>query len=257
MELSTTQSVRLTTTEFVKQCRDTVIPLAGSLGYFSLLPLDETECTRLIHDPTSAFPPKLLKIVPNLRLILVPYLVTHTDDSGRATPDGSVFIEFQPEPEAARQYGTFEEHDGETYLFLAIRDEGLFDAHVLLYQKLASRVIASAGEEFSEPFYTLVNEELQQNVRGEVQETAWKLKQELLSYQGDADGKSRLLARYHQQALEDTLTLYMHGLCCDIDLNAGPKQLPSKVIRARLLLLKSHLPPPEGIALFPEELSAD
>ena len=93
-------------------------------------------------------------------------------------------------------------------------------------------------------------------MRGELQETAWQLKQEVLSYQGGAEGRSELLGRYHRQALEDTLALYLHGLCCDIDLSAGPKQLPSKLIRARLSLLRQQLPPPEGIALFPEELPA-
>ncbi len=256
MELHATQAAKLTTTEFVSQCRDTVIPLAGSLGYFSLLPLDESECDRLIHDPTSAFPPKLLEILPNLRLILVPYLVTYPPDAGEEPERDQFFIEFQPPPEAVKHYAAFEVQDGETYLFLAVRDEGLFDAHVLLYQNLAARAISLAGEDFSGPFYSLVNGELKKNVRGELQETAWELKKELLSYRGDAEGRSDLLARYQRQSLEDTLALYMHGLCCDIDLNAGPKQLPSKVIRTRLLLLKKQLPPPEGIALFPEEMSA-
>jgi len=54
--------------------------------------------------------------------------------------------------------------------------------------------------------------------------------------------------------LTDTLTLYLHGLCCDIDIEAGPRQLASRPLRKRLVLLREVLPPPKGIALFPEEI---
>ena len=64
------------------------------------------------------------------------------------------------------------------------------------------------------------------------------------------------MERYRRQALEDTLALYLHGLCCDIDIEVGPKQLPSKHVRKRLLALKEQLPPPDGVALFPEDLKA-
>ena len=244
-------AARLTTAEFVAQCRDTMIPLAGSLAYFSIIPIDEKETERLILDPTSAFPPRLSEIIPNLRLVLVPYLEAGSpngEESSRHT------IVFQPPADEKRCLTAFDGSKGDNYLFLAIRDEGLFDAHVLLYRSLADKIISVAGDEFSEPFYALVNSELSKHARGEVFEQAWQLKKELLSYRGDAEGRAKVLERYQRQALEDTLTLYLHGLCCDIDVDRGPKLLPSKLIRARLMLLRSQLPPPEGIALFPEEL---
>ena len=244
-------AARLTTSEFVTQCRDTMIPLAGSLAYFSIIPIDDKETERLILDPTSAFPPRLSEIIPNLRLILVPYLESDTSD-GAENPRHTIV--FQPPPDEKRCLAAFHGSNGENYLFLAIRDEGLFDAHVLLYRNLAAKIISLAGDEFSEPFYAMVNSELSKRIRGEVFENAWQLKKELQCYRGDAEGMANVLARYQRQALEDTLMLYLHGLCCDIDLDRGPKQLPSKLIRARLMLLRSQLPPPEGIALFPEEL---
>ena len=244
-------AARLTTAEFVTQCRDTMIPLAGSLAYFSIIPIDEKETERLILDPTSAFPPRLTEIIPNLRLVLVPYLESGVSDDEANSRHAIVF---RPPPDEKRCLAAFTGSNGDNYLFLAIRDEGLFDAHVLLYRNLADKIITLAGEEFSEPFYAMVNSELSKHVRGEVFENAWQLKKEVLCYQGDSKGRAKILARYQRQALEDTLTLYLHGLCCDIDVDAGPKQLPSKLIRARLMLLRSQLPPPKGIALFPEEL---
>lgn len=245
------QAASLTTAEFVTQCHDTMIPLAGSLAYFSIIPIDEKETERLILDPTSAFPPRLSEIIPNLRLVLVPYLESDTSGGGE---NSRHTIVFRPPPDEKRCLAAFDGSNGNNYLFLAIRDEELFDAHVLLYRNLADKIISVAGDEFSMPFYALVNSELSRRARGEVFEDAWQLKKELLCYQGDAQGRAEVLARYQRQALADTLTLYLHGLCCDIDIDGGPKQLPSKLIRARLMLLRSQLPPPEGIALFPEEL---
>jgi hypothetical protein len=60
---------------------------------------------------------------------------------------------------------------------------------------------------------------------------------------------------YARQALIDTLTLYLHGICCDIDVEPGPRQLPSRFLRKRLTLLEENFGPPEGFAVFPEEIT--
>jgi hypothetical protein len=54
--------------------------------------------------------------------------------------------------------------------------------------------------------------------------------------------------------MRDTLTLFLHGICCDIDVEPGPRQLASRFIRKRLELFKGAFPPPEGYALFPEQV---
>jgi hypothetical protein len=67
-----------------------------------------------------------------------------------------------------------------------------------------------------------------------------------------APGKAVVL--YAQTSFIDTLTLYLHGICCDIDVEPGPRQLPSRHLRKRLKLLQQMLPAPKGYAVFPEEL---
>ena len=57
-----------------------------------------------------------------------------------------------------------------------------------------------------------------------------------------------------RQSFIDTLTLFLHGICCDIDVETGPRQLQSRLLRKRLQLLQSLYPLPHGYALFPEEL---
>jgi hypothetical protein len=61
---------------------------------------------------------------------------------------------------------------------------------------------------------------------------------------------------YARQSFADTLTLYLHGICCDIDVDTGPRQLPSRNLRKRLMLLEELFPPPQGYAVFPEQLEA-
>ena len=55
-------------------------------------------------------------------------------------------------------------------------------------------------------------------------------------------------------AFRDTMTLLLHGICCDIDVETGPRQIPSRFLRKRLEALKALFPPPEGHAVFPEDL---
>ena len=59
---------------------------------------------------------------------------------------------------------------------------------------------------------------------------------------------------YARQSFIDTLTLYLHGICCDIDVDTGPRQLPSRYLRRRLLALEELFPPPESYAVFPDQL---
>ena len=66
--------------------------------------------------------------------------------------------------------------------------------------------------------------------------------------------ETKLFREYAQQAFEDTLTLYLHGTCCDIDVETGPRQMPSRYLRRRIELLISMFPPPQGYAVLPEQL---
>lgn len=246
-----TESKKMSLAEFVALCGDAMIPLSESLAYFSVNQLDKKDEDHLIHDPTSAFPPALAKMIPKLRLVLVPYLEADPD-AGEGAQRSRISLEAPPSD--AKSPAAFEACNGENYLFLAVQEKGSFDAHAALFRTLARRIIAVAGDDFTEPFFRLLDAELEAGAHGEVHDDSWLLKKELLGLGTDGESKAELFARYRLQSLEDTLTLYLHGLCCDLDLEASPKQLASQHIRKRLLLLKERLPPPDGIALFPEDL---
>lgn len=101
-----------------------------------------------------------------------------------------------------------------------------------------------------------MREELNTDVHGEVDERSWHLKQGLLRRQVNIRKETKIFRDYARQSFEDTLTLYLHGTCCDIDVETGPRQMPSRHLRKRLELLLSLYPPPDGYVVFPEHIKS-
>ena len=124
--------------------------------------------------------------------------------------------------------------------------------HYRFYHLLATVL----GEQWTEAVETgysrVMRDELNSDVHGEVDEASWRLKQALRRSQATMSAKA--FRTYARQSFIDTLTLYLHGICCDIDVDTGPRQLPSRYLRKRLLLLQELFPPPHGYAVFPEQL---
>ena len=85
-------------------------------------------------------------------------------------------------------------------------------------------------------------------------EESWREKQGLLRRQSNVRKETKLFRDYAHASFIDTLTLYLHGICCDIDVETGPRQLASRYLRRRLNLLYALYPPPEGYAVLPEHL---
>ena len=105
--------------------------------------------------------------------------------------------------------------------------------------------------EVQERFFRTIREELSAEVHGEVDEKSWHLKQALLRRQTNVRKETKLFREYARQAFEDTLTLYLHGTCCDIDVETGPRQMPSRYLRRRLELLISLFPRPRATRCCP------
>ena len=137
---------------------------------------------------------------------------------------------------------------------LGIKDIEVADYHYQFYNGLSGLVTSHLPQEMQERFHRTIREELSSEVHGEVDEKSWHLKQALLRRQTNVRKETKLFREYAREAFEDTLTLYLHGTCCDIDVETGPRQMPSRYLRRRLELLISLYPPPEGYAVLPEQL---
>ncbi len=266
-------SSRISLESFVDQCRSQTIPLNSLFSYFTATPLDESAIKRVLHDPIAALPPAVAKLLPPIAVLLVPFIEEATGNgrSAKTTKGSKNGHQGKParrsHPETSGRSVTFKRparrrqlfsatlvDGGEAFVFVSISDEDVADCHYSFYNALSSLISEKLGEDSLDGFTDLVREELSNGAHGEIDEGSWQLKEELVRRQSNPTKNSPLLHNYLSQALDDTLTLYMHGLCCDIDLEAGPRQLASPNIRRRLNLVRSFLPPPSGFALFPEEL---
>lgn len=253
MSVSPPSGSKVPAEEFAEHCNGQVIPANKSLSYFSVVPLEDDELQRLVYDPAAAVPPGIRKVVPDLRLVLVAYLEKANEKNGSS---GASVIS-QSAGAARRLYSTRVVAEGLPFIFVAVKDEDIADTHDAFYQELAALLVDRMEKVHRSSFEGLLREELRAEVRGEIEESSWKLKEALLSRQSDPCRDTKLAREYFGQAMADTLTLYLHGLCCDIDVESGPRQLASRYIRKRLDLLRQILPPPKGVALYPEELPAE
>jgi hypothetical protein len=260
---------KLSVESFAAQCGGQMVPLSNSISYFAALPLNDDELRRLLFDPVAAVPPSVSGTIPQLRIVLVPYLEKAgakentdgtsgaQDNSGRAK-NGTRLLElvaFERPAQNRRLLSAVTEHDGESYLFLGVKDEEVADYHYTFYVNIAELIARRSDSPALERFSELLRSELQSDTHGEIDEKSWRMKEQLIRRQSDLGRDTKLRQSYFRQALEDTLTLYLHGLCCDIDVDSGPRQLASRHIRRRLELLRELWPPPAGFALFPEELT--
>jgi len=238
---------KLTVEDLANRFRGEMVPINSRFSYFTAMPVAEEDLKQYLDDPIAALPTAIGEILPPVGVILVPYLE-------RANGKDGDFVSYEKPPENRHMVASRYITDQTATLVFAIKDEDVSDYHYCFYNAVASLVARSWPSETQESFFRVLREELSSEVHGEVDEKSWHLKQSLLRRQANARRETKLFREYALQSFEDTLTLYLHGICCDIDVETGPRQMPSRYLRKRLELLHSLFPPPEGYAVFPEEL---
>jgi len=235
--------------ELAARFRGEMIPLTSKFSYFATMPIAEDDLRQYLNDPIAAIAPAVGAVLPSVGIILAPYL-----ERGNGKGGDAVLFERPPDPRYL--LCSRAELDSLTVLALAIKDIDVADYHYQFYNSLAAIVADRLSPEVVERFHRTIREELSAEIHGEVDEKSWRLKQSLLRRQSNVRKETKLFREYARQAFEDTLTLYLHGTCCDIDVETGPRQMPSRYLRRRLELLISLFPPPEGYAVLPEQLKS-
>jgi hypothetical protein len=240
---------RLTVDDLAARFRGEMIPLTARFSYFSTVPVGEDEIKQYLHDPIGAISPALVASLPQVGIVLAPYLERGNGKEGDA-------VRFE-RPAESRYLGYSRRDLADwTVLVLGIKDGDVAEYHYRLYNALAALAADRWSPDVQEQFFRTLREELSAEVHGEVDEKGWHLKQALVRRQTNVRKETKMFRDYARQAFEDTLTLYLHGTCCDIDVEAGPRQMPSRYLRRRLELLVSLFPPPEGYAVLPEQLKS-
>ena len=248
---------KLSVEEFAERCREAMTPLGSKFSYFPAIPLTEEEVQEYLNEPIAALPPALIAALPNLALVLVPYL----EKPNGKVQNGTIgeYVSFE-KPGEGRQIYVAEASAGDVTLaklVLAIKDIAISEYHYHFYRALAGILGRGMGENLEEQYVALLREELGNRVHGEVDHAGWHLKQALIRRHTNVRRETKVFREYALQSFVDTMTLYLHGICCDVDVETGPRQLPSRFLRKRLELLEILFPPPEGYAVFPEEIRGE
>jgi hypothetical protein len=250
---------RVSVGQFAERFRGEVIPLSNTFGYFcASVPMSEEVVKEYLEEPVAALPPSLAGMLPRVSILLVPYLERSGErGSGRkarATLEkvGDFIVAERP-LEGRQSWASQVSFENETVLVFALKEQDVAEYHYRLYRRLAGLVAEKWSTEAASSYKSLIREELTAGVHGEVDDESWQAKQALLRRQTNIKRESPLFGGYVRQSFIDTLTLYLHGICCDIDVETGPRQLPSRYLRKRLNLLKSLYPPPSGYSVFPED----
>lgn len=237
----------MTVDEFAARFRESFIPLTNTFSYFATMPVAEEDLKEYLHEPVGALPPGVCLTLGSVAVVLAPYL----EKGGNGESDTVVFD--KPAESRALWYARTQFEDMAVLVF-GIKDVEVADYHYTLFNALAALLSERWNTDTEERYFRLLREELGAEVHGEVDERSWHLKQALVRRQANVRKETKLFRDYARQSFEDTMTLYLHGICCDIDVDTGPRQMPSRYLRRRLELFENLYPPPAGYAVFPDHL---
>jgi hypothetical protein len=243
---------KLTVGQFAERFRSEMIPLSNTFSYFcASVPLSEEDLKEYLEEPIAALPPKIAALLPKISIILVPYLEwSDAKEKGHTRRDE--FVRTEKPPENRLAWNTQVKFDNEEVLVFALKEQDVSEYHYRFYHVLAALAADLWSGEAQTQYSGLLREELNSGIHGEVDEESWHMKQALLRRQTNIRKETKVFRDYARHSFIDTLTLYLHGICCDIDVETGPRQLPSRYLRKRLTLLHSLFPPPSGYTVFPD-----
>jgi hypothetical protein len=258
---SQTGLAKLSVGQFAERFRSEVIPLSNTFGYFcGAVPMSEELVKEYLEEPVAALPPAIGSMLPKISILLVPYLERSLEVAPaqpkrrrRAADKMADFVVSERPAQGKQSWASQVSFDDETVLVFALKEQDVAEYHYRFYRRLAALVADNWSPQAENAFTTAIREELTAGVHGEVDDDGWHAKQSLLRRQGNPKRDGPLFREYARQAFIDTLTLYLHGICCDIDVETGPRQLPSRYLRKRLNILKALYEPPAGFAVFPED----
>jgi hypothetical protein len=247
---------KLSVTQFAERFRGEMIPLSKTFSYFcASVPMSEEDLKEYLEEPVGALPPAIAGALPKISILLVPYLERgNSHEKRKAEPPAADYVSIERPPEGRLSPYTQLKLGEETVLAFALKDQEVAEYHYRFYHLLATLTADHWTDDVETRYIRVLRDELSADVHGEVDEPSWRLKQAMRRSQNVRNGKA--FREYARQSFADTLTLYLHGICCDIDVDTGPRQLPSRYLRKRLLLLEELFPPPQGYAVFPEQLEA-
>ncbi len=242
----TSAPIKSTVTELARRLKPAMTAVNDRFDYYLSHPIAEEDLRQYLHEPIAAIPVAVDSLLPKISVVLAPYL-----ERPHSKTVASVVTEKPADDKLILSVAI--ENDDSATLFFTVKDEQVADYHYFFYDELAGLLVSRVPDMINDAWQRLLREELSAEVHGEVDDRSWRQKQALLRRPMASRRDGKPFRDYARDSFRDTLTLYLHGICCDIDVETGPRQIPSRFLRKRLELLKDMFPPPEGHAVFPED----
>src|SRR6202034_2127150 len=156
---------------------------------------------------------------PKISIFLVPYLERAGLEKKKvaeavASPD---YVSIERPPDELVSTSSQVKLGDETVLAFALKDQEVAEYHYRLFHLLATLMADHWTDDVETRYIRILRDELSADVHGEVDEPSWRLKQAMRRSQNVRNGKA--FREYARQSFADTLTLYLHGICCDIDVD--------------------------------------
>lgn len=252
---ASTDQASVSVRQFVERFRPNVIRYNDTFSFLaSGLTLADEDIKEYTDEPFAALPPKILALLPRISLFLVPYL-DRTPAREKSGAESHFHVLMDKAGEHAIPAALLPITAEEVALLFSVKDRDVGDYHYRFYRAIATLLVDRLPDGVMSQYLGILQEELSAAANGEVDEESWRLKQGLQRRQGKVGRNTKPFLQYGRESFIDTMTLFLHGICCDIDVEPGPRQLPSRYLRKRLSLFRSLFPPPVGYAVFPEDLT--
>jgi hypothetical protein len=248
---------------FVDRFRRDTIRFNVSFNYYAAgVTFGAEELREFVSEPIEALPYGVLNEVGKVALFFVPYVqrpapAKKPNGKGDEFHANECLISMEaPDRDVNLPvvYLAPENAEEPHSLVFGIKDIDSTDYHYNFFYSVASLVFLAEPESVLAGYRNILREELKARAHGEVDEPGWKAKLDMLNKESGVRGDTKLFREYARHSFIDTMTLFLHGICCDIDVEPGPRQIASRYLRKRLQYLQLQYPQPEGYAVFPEEL---
>lgn len=237
---------------FAERFRTEMTSLSDKFSFFSAgLKMNEEDEKEFIYDPVESLPPMVRELLPDISIVLVPQLEGAKAEEIQVVLDTP--SETKTKPAKDRVWQSETQLDSGIVLTFAVHGCDSGEYHYRLFHSIALKVAERAKPEFWKGYLELLRDELKRKVHGEVDEDSWRAKDSILAASVSPWRESRQFKHYARVSLVDSLTLYLHGLCCDIDVEPGPRQIQSRELRKRLVWLFDNVGAPESYAILPEQ----
>ena len=200
----------------------------------------------MVREPAQATPAPIAERIGKLRVLVVPYI---------ACLDSGDLICCQ-KPKGETHTAVWVETGERIDLVLPCRELDPHDTGFEFLASLAELLRPRLTTPELDQYTRLLEEELRQAVRGEIDEEAGAAKQSFLASHAGRRHRAQF-ERYRDISFVSTLAEYIHGLWHDVQIRVGPEHLPLPQLRCRMNLMAEMFPPNPGFRVFAEELEKE